>query len=123
MPSLISKPKDAKKKKATTLKKSSKVIAPPPDLSTEFIQESDLEEDEKLSRGSISDDEESLPENPALATPKINGKITAPAVDSDSSSGSGIESAEDSEGEDDEEEEASDAPRETSKEAKSTFAK
>jgi hypothetical protein len=103
MPSLNAMAKEAKTKKSAAPKKATKNVSPPTtNLSTEFVQDSDIERDEKSDESSISDDEESLPEIPAATTPKANGKIAAPAVDSTSSSGSEGESSEDSDSDDEE---------------------
>lgn len=101
MSSLKPMAEDAKKKKSITPKKPAKKVSPPPNLSTEFVQESDLEEDEDLDEASTSDDEESLPDTPALPVPKSKGKTAVPAADSGSSE-SENESADDSESEDSE---------------------
>jgi hypothetical protein len=108
MPSLNAMAKEAKNRKSSTLpKKATKKAAPPADLSTEFVQESDLEADEKSQEVSSSDDEESLPENPAVAVLKSKGNIAAAAADSSSSSGSESESSEDSNSDDDDDEKPS----------------
>jgi hypothetical protein len=119
MPSLNPVAKDAKKKKSITRKKVSKKDSPPPDLSTEFVQESDVEEDERLDEASTSDDEDSLPDNPTLGALKSNGTSTVQAAESSSGSGSDSESGEKSENEDAEDEEPSGTPKKTSKESRS----
>lgn len=119
MSSLKSTAKDAKKKKSITPKKPAKKASPPPNLSSEFVEESDLEEDEGLNEASTSDDEESLPDNPAQPVPKSKSKPVVAAA----TSGSESESAEDSDSEDaeDEDEEPSNAEEKSS--VASKFAK
>jgi hypothetical protein len=95
--------KEAKsKKKSTEPKKAPK--QPAATLtnfkSTEYIQDSDQDEVDKSDEDSNSDDE-SLPENPADAVPKTNGKLPAPPGSS-SSSEDESESEEDSSSEGDE---------------------
>jgi hypothetical protein len=110
MPSLNAMAKEAKTKISAAPKKATKKASPPAtNLSTEFVQDSDLEQDEESDAASSSDDEESLAEDPAATTPKANGKGAAPAVDSTSSSGSESDSSEGSGSgsEDDEDEEPS----------------
>ena len=68
--------------------------------STEYIQDSDQDEVDK-SDEDLNSDDESLPENPADAVPKANGKLPAPSGSS-SSSEDESESEEDSSSEDDE---------------------
>jgi hypothetical protein len=102
MPSLNAMAKDARNKKATAPKKITQKVSPPADLSTEFVQESDMEED-GTDNASSSGDEELLQENSAAAAPKVNGKASVPVADSSSSNGSDRESAD----EEDEDEEPS----------------
>ena len=102
MPSLKAMAKEAKsRKKSAELKKAPK--QPAATLtnfkSTEYIQDSDQDEADKSDEDSNSDDE-SLPENPADAVPKTNGKLPAPSGSS-SLSEDESESEEDSSSEDD----------------------
>jgi hypothetical protein len=103
MPSLNAMAKEAKTKKSTAPKKASQKVPPPTsNLSTEFVQDSDIEQDEETDGASSSDDEESLPENPVANTSKVNVKVAAPTVESTSSSGSESESSADSGSEEEE---------------------
>ena len=103
MPSLNAKAKEAKIKKSAAPKKATKTVPPPTtNLSTEFVQDSDIEQDEKSDKSSRSGDEESLLEIPVVTIPKANGKVAASAVDSTSSSESESESSEDSDSDDEE---------------------
>jgi hypothetical protein len=96
--------KDLKKNKSILPKKPAKMLSPAPNLSTEFVEENDLKEDENLEEASTSDDEESLPDNPALPAPKGKAKTAVTAAGTDSGSGNESESAEDSDSEDAEDE-------------------
>ena len=103
MPSLNAMAKEAKTKKSAAPKKTTQNVPPPTtNLSTEFVQDSDIEQDEKSDEPSSSYDEELLPEIPAATIPKASGKVAVPAVDSTSSSGSESESSEDSDSDDEE---------------------
>jgi hypothetical protein len=95
MPSLNAMAEKSKKLKATTPKTAPKKSQPMTStLSSEFIQ--DLDES--------SSDEESSPEEPAVATSKTNGKTVAVAAES-SSGTSGSEGSEESGSEEEEDEE------------------
>ena len=103
MPSLNAMAKEAKTKKPGAPKRAiTKVPPPTTNLSTEFVQGSDIDRDEQSDTTSSSDDEDSLPETPPAAVPKTNDQVAASAVDSTSSSGSESESSEDSDSEDEE---------------------
>ena len=103
-PSLKEMAKEAKTKKFAAPKKAVKEALPPTNLSTEFVQESDIEEEEDSDQASSSDDEEELPEKPTVVKSKTNGNPVIPPADSTSSSDS--ESAEDNESEDGDEEDS-----------------
>lgn len=70
-------------------------------LSTEYVQESDDDNDGDDKQVETEDD--SLPENPANAMPKINGKSLAPDKSDISSENEGGEESEEDTGSDDEE--------------------
>jgi hypothetical protein len=103
MPSLKAMAKEVKNRIPAAPQEATKKVSQPHNLSTEFVQESDDEDNEKSEKDSSSDDEELLPENAAMATSSINGKVVGPALDNSSSNGNGSESAE-SDSEDDEDE-------------------
>lgn len=108
MPSLNAMAKEAKTKKSTALKNATQKAPPPTmNLSTEFVQDSDIEQDEKSDAASSSDDEEYLPENLTATAPTAKDKAPTPAVDSISSSGSESDSSEASSSEDEDDEEPS----------------
>jgi hypothetical protein len=87
MPSVKPMPKGAKHKKIYTSKTPSKKDVQPRTLSTEFVQDSDSEDDNSSDTGSVSDDD-SLPENPASSMPKKNSKTNTQVDQSNSSSNS-----------------------------------
>jgi hypothetical protein len=87
MSSFISMTKVAKNKNPAASKMPAKNHVQPYNLSTEYVQESDSEEDEKSGTNSTSDDD-SLPENPVADMPKGNSQAKARIGDTGSSSGS-----------------------------------
>ena len=90
MPSLNAMARDAGKSKKTAAPSTTVRKNPQPTniLSTEFIRESDDEEDSNSDRDSDSNDE-SLPANPVKALPKVKGNSSKPIARSSSSIGSG----------------------------------
>ena len=114
MPSLDAMNKAAKSKRAAVPKKPEKNPTSTSALSTEFVEESDDESDNKQSES----EDDSLPEDPTDALPKSNGKLPAPDG-SESSSENESESEEESQEEsgDDEEE---DSPKQTPQAVKPT---
>jgi hypothetical protein len=104
MPSLNAMAKEAKTKKSTMPKKATKKAPPPAmNLSSEFVQDSDIDQDEKSDAASSSDDEGLPPEKLAATAPKTNDKAPASAVNGTSSSGSESDSSEASSSEDEDE--------------------
>ncbi|TAQ89876.1 hypothetical protein B7494_g1811 [Chlorociboria aeruginascens] len=93
MSSLKSSAKEAYKKNKQS--STQKAVADRHILSAEFVQESDEEERGISDYRSVSDDDD-LPANLVLATPKANGKIQRQAVTISSESGSGSGSADES---------------------------
>jgi hypothetical protein len=91
MPSVKSMPKGTKDKKIFTSKTPSKKEVQPRTLSTEFVQDSESEDDNPSDTGSVSDDG-SLPENPTSSMPKKNNKAKTQVDQSNSSSNSENES-------------------------------
>lgn len=91
MSSVKTMPKEAKNKKSTSSKMSHKKDSKPKTLSTEYIQESESEDDGQSDSSSTSGDD-SLPENPAASTLKKKTQAKKPVSDSSSSSGSESES-------------------------------
>lgn len=110
MPSLDAMNKAAKSKKASAPKKKPEKE---PDttfsaLSSEYVQDSDLEDDEKESES----EDDSLPADPVDALPKSNGKLPAP-------DGSSSESESESESEEEDEEGSEEeAPKQSSQSLK-----
>jgi hypothetical protein len=110
MPSLDAMNKAARRKKASVLKKKpeKKPSTTFSALSSEYVQDSDLDDDEKDSES----ENDSLPEDPADALPKSNGKLPAP-------DGSSSESENESESEEEDEEQSEDeAPQQSSQSLK-----
>jgi hypothetical protein len=81
----------AKNKNPAASKMPAKNHIQPYNLSTEYVQESDSEEDEKSSTNSTSDDD-SLPENPVADMLKGDSQAKTRIDDTSSSSGSESES-------------------------------
>ena len=91
MPSVKSMPKGAKDNKTTASTMPSKKHLEPHTLSTEYIQESDSEDEETSDTNSTSDND-SLPENPASRMLKKNSKTNTQVNQNNSSSDSEDES-------------------------------
>jgi hypothetical protein len=108
MPSLDAMNKAAKSKKAPVPKKAEKKPATVSALSTEYVEDSDDESDGKESES----EDDSLPEDPADALPKSNGKLPAPDG-SESSSENESESEEESQEESGDDDEEEDSPKQT----------
>ena len=83
MPSFKTMAKEVKNQKPAASKMPTKRHSQPYNLSTEYVQDSDSEEDEKSDTNSTSDDD-SLPENPATYTPKGNRQAKTAVTNSNS---------------------------------------
>jgi hypothetical protein len=95
-------PKEAKKKKASAPKMPSKKELQPHTLSTEYIQDSESEDNDTSATNSTSNDD-SLPENQATSVSNKNKQTKIQVSESSSSSGSQSESESEDESEDESE--------------------